>query len=96
MFDPSTITSFLSDLMTREFAMTSVLTFFTCYGIFKMFEGEDNADRWSTRFKVITSLVFGALWGLVVIAPVEGLVMGAVYGFLAGGATTVTVDQFKH
>lgn len=97
MFDPSTITGFLTDIMTKEFAMVSVLTFFTCFGVFKALEPQENGARWADAYKVITSLVVGALWGMLVIAPVQGsLVMGAVLGFLAGGATTVTVEQFKH
>lgn len=97
MFDPSTISGFIADIMTKEFAMVSVLTFFTCFGIFKALEPQDPEGRWADAYKVIASLIIGAMWGLLVIAPVEGnYVMGGILGFLAGGATTITVAQFKH
>jgi hypothetical protein len=97
MFDPTTIGDFLKTVMTPEFIEVSVLTFFSCYGLFKALEPRDPEGRWAAAYKVGASLVFGTVWGVLVIAPVQGsLVAGAILGFIAGGATTITVDQFKH
>lgn len=96
MFDPTIITGFINNLMTPEILQVSVLTFFTCYAIFKAFEPQDDGGRWADRYKVFTSLVVGGVWGFIVLYPTLGFPMALVMGVLAGGATTVTVDQFKH
>ncbi len=99
LFDPTLIAGFLTDLLTKEVMYVAILTFFTCYGIFKAFEPQDDNGRWMARWKVLTSLIVGAAWGIIVLpvmTPETGYVMATVLGVLAGGATTITVDQFKH
>lgn len=96
MFDPTTISGIIAEYMTKEFAMVSLLTFFSCYGIFKALEPRDPEGRWASAYKVMASLVIGTAWGAVVLMPLHGFPMALVLGFIAGGATTITVDTFKH
>lgn len=99
MFTPELIAGFLKDLLTPEVMYVAILTFFTCWGFFKAFEPQDDGGRWESRWKVAVSLIVGGLWGLVVLpvmSPETGYIMAGVLGVLAGGATTITVDQFKH
>ncbi len=49
-------------------------------------------DAWASQWKKVASLAIGSAWGLAIIQP---SLMGFLVGFLAGGATTLTLDRLQ-
>lgn len=49
-------------------------------------------DAWAGQLKKLAALVIGGLFGLAIIEPT---LTGFVVGFLAGGATTLTLDRLQ-
>ena len=68
-----------------NFVLTCVATFFVCESVFKI----KLAKKYLSA-KELTSIVIGAILGVLVIAPT---VMGGVMGAIAGGITTLGIKR---
>ncbi len=88
MIDSSILDGVLGRFVNGDAAYIAVLTFFICEAVFAAFPIE------RSRMKQLTSLVIGAILGVVLLknaSPVDNVLQG----LLAGGAATMVVAKFK-
>jgi len=87
MFDLD-LNSLLKDIVSQDFALVAVVTYFICEAIFAA------APDFADRLKQSLALIVGGILGVLVI-PGEQLLVSVLHGILAGAAATTVVARFK-
>ncbi len=82
------VSTFLKSIVTEDFTIVAVTTFFVCEAIFRAL------PDLQVRLKQLAALAVGGALGYFVI-PNEQLLYSVLHGVLAGGAATTVVAKFK-
>jgi hypothetical protein len=82
------VSAFLKSIVTEDFTLVAVVTFFLCEGLFRAL------PDLQARLKQLTALAVGGVLGFFII-PNDQLLYSVLHGVLAGGAATTIVAKFK-